>query len=197
MVVTGYFLDQDWNYCEVLLGFEPLDGSHSGAHLSETVIKILQQHNIMKRVLSVTTDNASNNNTMVAGIQEVGQLLGLSEDQLFRIPCIIHVIQLSLRELLGEMKANPVNDEIESTWVDTPEQSQQSKNQQYQSIFKTLKKVSSTGYLPFFLAQKLLYLPYSKLSYRVGRNLIPPPTRQAYLQTLMPRRQPTRESLHG
>jgi hypothetical protein len=72
MAVTGYFLDQDWNYCEVLLGFEPLDGPHSGARLSETVIKILQQHNIMKRVLSVTTDNASNNNTMVAGIQEVG-----------------------------------------------------------------------------------------------------------------------------
>lgn len=154
IAVTGYFLDQDWNYCEVLLGFEPLDGPHSGARLSETVIKILQQHNIMKRVLSVTTDNASNNNTMVAGIQEVGQLLGLSKDQLFHIPCIIHVIQLSLRELLGEMKANPVNDEIKSTWVDTPEQPQQSKNQQYPSIVKTLKKVSSTGYLPFFSGLK-------------------------------------------
>jgi hypothetical protein len=46
----------------------------------------------MKRVLSVTTDNILNNNIMVAGIQEVGQLLGLGEDQLFCIPCIIHVI---------------------------------------------------------------------------------------------------------
>jgi hypothetical protein len=96
----------------VLLGFEPLDGPHSGAYLSKTVIKVLQQHNIMKRVLLVTTNNASNNNTMVAGIQEVGQLLGLGEDQLFCIPCIIHVIQLSLRELLGEMKANLVNNKI-------------------------------------------------------------------------------------
>ena len=92
MAVTGYFLDQDWNYCEVLLGFEPLDGSHSGTHLSKTVIKVLQQHNIMKRVLLVTTNNTSNNNTMVAGIQEVGQLLGLGKDQLFCIPCIIHII---------------------------------------------------------------------------------------------------------
>jgi hypothetical protein len=64
----------------VLLGFEPLDGPHSGAYLSKTVIKVLQQHNIMKRVLSVTTNNALNNNTMVAGIQEVGQSLGLGED---------------------------------------------------------------------------------------------------------------------
>jgi hypothetical protein len=149
MAVTGYFLDQDWNYCEVLLGFEPLDGPHSGAYLSETVIKVLQQHNIMKRVLLVTTDNASNNNTMVAGIQEVGQSLGLGEDQLFCIPCIIHVIQLSLRELLGEMKANLVNDKIGLIWVDMPPQLKQSKNQQHPDIVKTLKKVSNTRFLPF------------------------------------------------
>jgi hypothetical protein len=68
MAVTSYFLDQDWNYCEVLLGFELLDSSYSGTYLSKTVIKVLQQHNIIKRVLLVTTNNILNNNTMVAGI---------------------------------------------------------------------------------------------------------------------------------
>ena len=38
MAITGYFLDQDWNYCEVLLGFEHIQGSHTGTQLSETVI---------------------------------------------------------------------------------------------------------------------------------------------------------------
>jgi hypothetical protein len=42
MAITGYFLDQEWNYCEVLLGFEHLQGSHTGAHLSQKVIQILQ-----------------------------------------------------------------------------------------------------------------------------------------------------------
>ena len=46
MAITGYFIDKDWNYCEVLLGFEPLYGSHTGTHLSETVIKILTEHGI-------------------------------------------------------------------------------------------------------------------------------------------------------
>ena len=144
MAITGYFLDKDWNYCEVLLGFVPLDGSHSAAYLSETVVKILQQHRIIERVLSVTTDNASNNNTMVAGVQEVGQSLGLNEDQLFRIPCIVHVIQLSLRELLGKVKANPVNDEVESKWEDSQHRSQQPNDQEHPNIVKTLKKVSIT-----------------------------------------------------
>lgn len=30
MAVTGYFIDEGWNYREILLGFEPLHGAHSG-----------------------------------------------------------------------------------------------------------------------------------------------------------------------
>ncbi|KAK9847191.1 hypothetical protein MYU51_020359 [Penicillium brevicompactum] len=50
MAVTGYFLDQHWEYREILLGFEPLSGSHSGVNLSEVVLKLLQQHEITDRV---------------------------------------------------------------------------------------------------------------------------------------------------
>jgi hypothetical protein len=32
IAITGYFLDLDWNYREVLLGFEPLYGAHSGKY---------------------------------------------------------------------------------------------------------------------------------------------------------------------
>ncbi|KAJ6084352.1 hypothetical protein N7486_011152 [Penicillium sp. IBT 16267x] len=53
MAITGYFLDQEWNYREVLLGFEHLHGSHTGGNLSETVFQILQEHGIADRVLSV------------------------------------------------------------------------------------------------------------------------------------------------
>lgn len=65
MAITGYFIDQDWNYYEVLLGFEHLHGSHTGGNLSETIIQILQAYGVADRVLSITTDNASNNNTMM------------------------------------------------------------------------------------------------------------------------------------
>ncbi|KAJ5358316.1 uncharacterized protein N7496_010729 [Penicillium cataractarum] len=48
MAVTGYFIDQDWNYREILLSFELLHG-----------------HHIKDRVLTVTTDNALNNSTLL------------------------------------------------------------------------------------------------------------------------------------
>jgi hypothetical protein len=143
MAITGYFLDQEWNYCEVLLGFEHLHGSHTGGNLSETVIQILRQHGITDRVLSITTDNASNNNTMMTSIQETVQLLGLSNASIFRVPCIAHVIQLSLNQLLGKMKAKPANKEAESEWSDARTQSLQSNSRQStRHIVDTLKKVS-------------------------------------------------------
>ena len=142
MAITGYFLDQEWNYREVLLGFEHLHGSHTGGNLSKTVIQILQQHGVANRVLSVTTDNATTNNTMMTSVQETVQSLGLSDTSIFRVPCIAHVIQLSLNQLLGKMKAKPVNQEAESEWSDERTQSLQSRRTTKQ-IVDTLKKVCS------------------------------------------------------
>jgi hypothetical protein len=46
MAITEYFINEEWNYCKVLFGFEYLQGSHTGAHLSETVIRILQEYGV-------------------------------------------------------------------------------------------------------------------------------------------------------
>jgi len=44
MAVTGYFIDQDWNYREVLLGFEPLHGAYAGVNLSGVLMKLFQRY---------------------------------------------------------------------------------------------------------------------------------------------------------
>jgi hypothetical protein len=51
-------------YRELLLGFEPLDGPHSGVNLSEVLMEIFKNHDITNRVLAITSDNASNNTTL-------------------------------------------------------------------------------------------------------------------------------------
>ncbi|OQD64949.1 hypothetical protein PENANT_c407G10110, partial [Penicillium antarcticum] len=50
-----------WNYREILLGFEPLRGSHTSAYLSSILLELLEKHQITNRVLTITTDNTSNN----------------------------------------------------------------------------------------------------------------------------------------
>ena len=65
MAVTGYFIDTQWEYQEVLLAFEPLEGSHTGYNLSQVLMDILDKYKISDRILAITTDNASNNNSIV------------------------------------------------------------------------------------------------------------------------------------
>jgi hypothetical protein len=141
IAITGYFIDQEWNYREILLGFEPLHGTHNGSNLGSTLFEILQKHGITNRVLSITTDNASNNNTMMASIQELVQSQDISSDTtIIRIPCIAHVIQLSLNQLLGKMKAAPENNTAETEWSDARTQSL-NKRQNSREIVDTLNKV--------------------------------------------------------
>lgn len=117
MAITAYFLDQNWDYREVLLGFEPLSGTHPGANLSEVIVRILQQHQILDRVLAITTDNASNNATLIATVNDTITALKLNTDSaIIQIPCSAHVIQLSLNDLLGKMKASPKNDTADLEW---------------------------------------------------------------------------------
>jgi hypothetical protein len=144
MAITGYFIDSDWNYREVLLGFEPLHGVHSGANLSTVLLAKLEQHNITNRVITITTDNASNNHTLIETIEESIQSLqslsSLDRTEIIRIPCIAHVIQLSLNELLGHLKANPKNERTERVWSEAHKQALRTRPQN-KDIANTLNKV--------------------------------------------------------
>ena len=76
------------------------------------------EHNIEGRVFRITTDNASNNKTLVASLQQsLQQALG-NEVIIPRIPCLAHVIQLSLNQLLDRIKAVPLNDLAETKWTE-------------------------------------------------------------------------------
>ena len=68
MAITGYFLDQNWEYREVLLGFKPLEGTHSGENLALVLSTILKQHQIINRIIAITTDNTLNNNIIIVKI---------------------------------------------------------------------------------------------------------------------------------
>ena len=62
IAITGYFITEDFHYHEILLGFVPLSGAHTGEQLAEVVLDVLKQHNLLYRVLGITTDNVSYSN---------------------------------------------------------------------------------------------------------------------------------------
>jgi hypothetical protein len=148
MAISGYFIDEDWRYREVLLGFEPLHGAHSGANLSVVLLDVLQKHEIQDRVYAITTDNASNNQTLVNTLQQ-----SMPDDvNLIRVPCLAHVIQLSLNDLLRHMKAIPQNETTDTTWAEQRSQTVRAIASK-RDIANTLMKVR-----PIYLFHVYLYL---------------------------------------
>ena len=114
IAITAYFIDDNWNYRELLLGFEPLSGKHSGVNLGTVLLELLQKHEIADRILTVTTDNTSNNNTLIESIQDSIEYLELGSDiPIIRVLCLAYVIQLSLNKLLSQIKATPKNEAAE------------------------------------------------------------------------------------
>lgn len=155
MAITGYFIDEAWEYREILLGFEPLSGSHTGANLSDVLLRVLREQGISDRVLAVTTDNASNNRTLLSSIQESIQSLGLNPDStIVRIPCLAHIIQLSLKDLLGQMKAILENETAEMRWSEDRVESLRGRPQK-PDIVITLNKVCDQ-YPIFYLITLLI-----------------------------------------
>jgi hypothetical protein len=114
MAITAYFIDAAWKYREVLLGFEPLQGKHSGQNLSNVLFDKLREHEVDQRVFAITTDNASNNKSLMTALQKAIP----DNTTLIRVPCLAHVIQLCLNELLGHIKAVPLNEKTETRWTE-------------------------------------------------------------------------------
>ena len=121
MAITGYFIDSNWEYREVLLGFEPLSGQHTGLNLGGILWDILQKYEIEDRVLE--------------------SLYDIHGSFIIRTPCLAHVMQLALKQLLGQMKADPKNEAIEIVWSDDLDKFAQKTAKKSGDIATTLQKV--------------------------------------------------------
>jgi hypothetical protein len=68
----------------------------------------------------VTADNARNNGTMIQYLNDAIQVIRteLSLSHLTQIPCLAHVIQLSLKCLLDTVKITAQNNRIITEWDD-------------------------------------------------------------------------------
>jgi hypothetical protein len=81
---------------------------------------IIFRHKLQHRILATTNDNVDNNLTMHV------ELLRLLRSRMFddvnfnvqdieRVSCLAHVIQLALKELLDKIRISPKNDDFQTS----------------------------------------------------------------------------------
>ena len=59
--MTEYFIDENWDYWEILLEFQSLQGQHFRKNLTKVVMNISNNYEILNRLFVITADNVFNN----------------------------------------------------------------------------------------------------------------------------------------
>jgi hypothetical protein len=118
LAVIGHWLTADFEYKERVLEFAELWGIHSGENMAQLVQKMLTELQIEHKLLTITADNASNNETLVSELYfnltdklsaagnapaDKGHLRFLGIDSYIR--CLAHVLHLIASNILSELKA--------------------------------------------------------------------------------------------
>ena len=140
---SRYFIDADWQHREVLLGFEHVRGAHTGKHLCDILLDTLNRCHIDKgRVMTITTDNASNNIKMMQELSTAVEKASGSLQGVVRAPCLAHVIQLALNKLIHRLRIQAKNDKVITTWAERPEDREKhTEHSDDKGVPYTLKKV--------------------------------------------------------
>jgi hypothetical protein len=85
------------------LEFKEIFGPHTGENLAEIVGDTLKNFKLGKKLLSVTADNAKNNETMMEELEGIlefqGQFTGMSS----YVRCIAHILNLIAKEILSHL----------------------------------------------------------------------------------------------
>ncbi|GJE85026.1 hAT transposon family protein [Phanerochaete sordida] len=81
-----------------ILDFVKLINSHTGVYLSQQLTTCLKAYGIEDKILGITADNASNNNTLVADLET--SLSGINSRQT-RVRCFAHILNLVVKAIIS------------------------------------------------------------------------------------------------
>ncbi|KAK1943138.1 putative AC transposase [Phytophthora citrophthora] len=121
MVVTLHWMSLDWIMRSVILGFKRVEYPHTGIRLADHFLDVIMEMDgeLLKSVWAITTDNASNNGTMVdtinnrlpnqlrqqmeiniassAAVETSAAINDTEPLVVFQVHCMAHVLQLAVK----------------------------------------------------------------------------------------------------
>ena len=103
LTVTAHWIDSEFNMQNRILAFRyDEDQSHTATYIVETVCNVVEFFHLQDKIMSITFDNASNNN---AAIPFLTSRLNPPLIDIFHIKCACHILNLVVRDGLTEFSA--------------------------------------------------------------------------------------------
>jgi len=101
LALVAHWVSSEGNLIAATLGFQRLQGPHSGANQADLISKMLLSYQLTGKLGYFTMDNASNNDTALAEIQHLSQMEGIKFDaNERRVRCFGHIITLVVKAFL-------------------------------------------------------------------------------------------------
>jgi hypothetical protein len=114
--VIGHWMTADFQYREQVLEFAEISGAHTGENMADMLHKTLVELGIERKLLTITADNASNNQTLVSDLYLLQEQLltddttGRPEEFRFQgtdsyVRCLAHVLNLIVSDILSALRS--------------------------------------------------------------------------------------------
>ena len=71
MAITVYYISENWHFYKALIAFEHVLESHTGHNIAILVDCAFQQYRLSEKLYAITTDNASNNDTLRSQLAKI------------------------------------------------------------------------------------------------------------------------------
>ena len=106
--ITANWIGPDWKRHQTLLDFIEFPSPHTGTRMADLVLRCLEFYDIQHKLFCITTDNASNNDTMAKELSD--RLLNrhdiVWDPDTLHIHCLAHIINLVVRKLIDSLQSS-------------------------------------------------------------------------------------------
>lgn len=106
LAIRAHWMNANFEYETVLLDFCHITGKHDGPKFCSIFLDCLKRFDIpLSKVLGVTVDNVSSNDTLMSSLETHGIKVGShlsSQDN--RVRCMPHILNLSVQDILEKLK---------------------------------------------------------------------------------------------
>jgi hypothetical protein len=139
MAITGHFFDYNFVKRNILIDFSMVPYPHTGKQICEKLLEIFDKFNIRDKIISITTDNATNNVSAMNMLKLNFQAENFFKFKSFHLRCFAYVLNLIVENGLKKSPLNKLIEKIRNlvTFVKTSPKEQQ----KFELTSKTLGKV--------------------------------------------------------
>ena len=97
----------NWKLKKKVLGFRIIYHPHDRPSIYESMTSVFREYNIQNKIFSITFDNTSNNTSVIDLF--IRTLRGGPLNEIFRVRCVCHIINLIVQDGLTLITPSIVN----------------------------------------------------------------------------------------